>query len=91
MEVEATKGAGVATKVAEVATKGVSEEAIIIRVQEALQEAAAEEVETGAGMEATSLKDQAHSHPGQWGPTTLMRIKQRGACSGEISIRAQAI
>ena len=87
MEVEATKGAGVVTKVAEVATKGVSEEAIIIRVQEA----AAEEVETGAGMEATSLKDQAHSHPGQWGPTTLMRIKQRGACSGEISIKAQAI
>ena len=87
MEVEATKGAGVVTKVAEVAIKGVSEEAIIIRVQEA----AAEEVETGAGMEATSLKDQAHSHPGQWGPTTLMRIKQRGACSGEISIKAQAI
>ena len=76
-----------ATKAAEAETKGVSEEAVIIR----MQEAAAEEVEPVAGMEATSLKDQAHSHPGQWGPTTLMRIKQRGACSGEISIKAQAI
>ena len=86
MEVVATKGAEVATKAAEAATKGVSEETIIIRVQEA-----AEEVEPVAGIEATSFKDQAHSHPDKGGPTTLMRIKQRGARSGEISIKARAI
>ena len=85
-EVEATKGAGVVTKVAEVAIKGVSEEAIIIRVQEE-----GEGVETVTEMEATSFKDRAHSHPDQWGPTTLMKIEQRGALSGEISTKAQAV
>ena len=50
----------VVTKGAEVATKGVNEEATITRAQEA-----EEGMEPAAGMEAASLRDQAHSHPDQ--------------------------